>query len=215
MLKKNKKVMSRINGLFFRNPTIMCQLSIAPIILVGVSLSNAITLSLAMFLITTLTLVIVSIISYRIKEQYAIMTYLFISALIYIPTGFIIKKFFPANFESLGIYLPMVVINSIIIIRSRGFANKNKVYWVFLDSLVYVTVFFIEICLISIIREILGKGTIYGYNLNLPIQFPALLLPFSGFILIGLLAALMQMVYNNRKKVNIKSHKLKNKGGIE
>lgn len=201
--------MSRVNGLFFRNPTIMCQLSIAPIILVGISLSNAIVLSMAMSIITILTLVIVSIIGDRLKQQYATMIYLSISALIYIPTGFIIKKFFPANFESLGIYLPMVVINSIIIIRSRGFANKNKVYWVFLDSLVYVVVFFVEICLISVIREVLGNGTIYRYSLNLPIKFSALLLPFSGFILIGLLAALMQMLYNNRNNIHINNHKLK------
>lgn len=211
MSKINKKIISRVNGLFFRNPTIMCQLSIAPIILVGISLSNAVALSLAMFLITVPTLMFVSLIKNKIKPEIATMTYLLISSILYIPTGFIIKYMFPENFESLGIYLPMIVINSIIVIRSRGFANKNKVHWVLLDSLVYVTVFCIEICLISIIREVLGKSSIYGYKLNISINFPALSLPFSGFILIGLLAALMQVIYNNRKNINIKNKNINNK----
>ncbi|MBP0979153.1 MAG: hypothetical protein J6C55_00685 [Oscillospiraceae bacterium] len=212
MSRTNKKIISRINGLFFRNPTIMCQLSIAPIILVGVSLSNAVALSLAMFFVTVPTLICVSLIKNRLNPEVATMTYLLISALFYIPTGFFIKQIFPESLESLGIYLPMIVINSIIIIRSRGFANKNKVHWVFLDSLVYVIVFSIEICLISIIREVLGKGNLYGHKLNIFINFPALLLPFSGFILIGLLASLMQVIYNNRKKINIKKNiNLKNK----
>ena len=99
----------------------------------------------------------------------------------------------------------MLVINSIIIIRSRGFANKNKIHWVLLDSLVYVIVFSIETCLISIIREVLGKGTIYGIKLDIiDVNFPAILFPFSGFILIGLLAALMQIIYNNRKHLSRK-----------
>ena len=205
MSKTNKKIVSRINGLFFRDPTVMCQLSIAPIIFVGVSLSNAVALSLAMFLITVPTLVCVSLIGDRLRKEFALMIYLLISSLFYIPTGFIIKRLFHDNFESLGIYLPMLVINSIIIIRSRGFANKNKIHWVFLDSLVYVIVFSIETCLISIIREVLGKGTIYGVKINImDINFPALLLPFSGFILIGLLAALMQVIYNNRKHMSRK-----------
>ena len=210
MSRTNKKIISRINGLFFRNPTIMCQLSIAPIILVGVSLSNAVALSLAMFLVTVPTLICVSLIKNRLRQEVATMIYLLISALFYIPTGFTIRKIFPESFESLGIYLPMIVINSIIIIRSRGFANKNKVHWVFLDSLVYVIVFSIEICLISIVREVFGKSTVFGYKLNIAINFPALLLPFSGFILIGLLAALMQVIYNNRKKINIKYKKNNN-----
>lgn len=210
MSQTNKKLLSRISGLFFRNPTIMCQLSIAPIIVIGVSLYNALLISLAMFLVTTPTLMCVSLIGHKLKKQYTTMIYLLISSLFYVPTSFLIKTFFSDGIETLGIYLPMIVINSIIIIRSKGFANKNKIHWVFLDSLVYVIVFFIETCLISIIREVFGSGKIYGYDLNLTFTVPAFLLPFSGFILIGLLAAVMQIIYNNRSKY----YKNKNKKGL-
>ena len=182
MSQTNKKLLSRISGLFFRNPTIMCQLSIAPIIVIGVSLYNALLISLAMFLVKTPTLMCVSLIGHKLKKQYTTMIYLLISSLFYVPTSFLIKTFFSDGIETLGIYLPMIVINSIIIIRSKGFANKNKIHWVFLDSLVYVIVFFIE-------------------------TVPAFLLPFSGFILIGLLAAVMQIIYNNRSKYYKNKHK--------
>ncbi len=211
MSQTNQKILSRISGLFFRNPTIMCQLSIAPIIVIGVSLYNALVISLAMFLVTTPTLMCVSLIGQKLKKQYTTMIYLLISSLFYVPTSFLIKTFFSDRIETLGIYLPMIVINSIIIIRSKGFANKNKIHWVFLDSLVYVIVFFIETCLISIIREVVGSGKIYGYDLNLTFTVPAFLLPFSGFILIGLLAAVMQIIYNNRSKY----YKNKNKKGLK
>ena len=211
MSQTNQKILSRISGLFFRNPTIMCQLSIAPIIVIGVSLYNALVISLAMFLVTTPTLMCVSLIGQKLKKQYTTMIYLLISSLFYVPTSFLIKTFFSDIIETLGIYLPMIVINSIIIIRSKGFANKNKIHWVFLDSLVYVIVFSIETCLISIIREVVGSGKIYGYDLNLTFTVPAFLLPFSGFILIGLLAAVMQIIYNNRSKY----HKNKNKKGLK
>ena len=211
MSQTNQKILSRISGLFFRNPTIMCQLSIAPIIVIGVSLYNALVISLAMFLVTTPTLMCVSLIGQKLKKQYTTMIYLLISSLFYVPTSFLIKTFFSDRIETLGIYLPMIVINSIIIIRSKGFANKNKIHWVFLDSLVYVIVFFIETCLISIIREVVGSGKIYGYDLNLTFTVPAFLLPFSVFILIGLLAAFMQIIYNNRSKY----YKNKNKKGLK
>ncbi len=200
MTKNNKKVISSLSGTFFKNPTIMCQLSIAPIVLVGVSLSNALALSLAMFLITTPTLVIFSFIGGRLKKQYTTMVCLLISSLVYVPTGFLFKNCFSEQFELLGIFLPMLIINSIIIIKSRGLANKNKIYSVFLDSLVYVVAFSIETCLISIVREIFGKNMILGYKLNLPICFPSLLLPFSGFIFVGLFAAAMQVMYNLKQK---------------
>lgn len=195
-----KKTLSSMAETFLNKPTIMCQLSIAPIVLVGISLSNALSLSLAMFLITTPTLVIFNLIGNKLKKQYSTMICLLLSSLVYIFTGFLFKNYFPENFESLGIFLPMLVINSIIIIKSRTLTNKNKIHLVFLDSLVYVIMFSIETCLISIIREILGKNMILGYKLNLPISFPALLLPFSGFIFVGLFAALMQIICKSNQK---------------
>ena len=94
MSQTNQKILSRISGLFFRNPTIMCQLSIAPIIVIGVSLYNALVISLAMFLVTTPTLMCVSLIGQKLKKQYTTMIYLLISSLFYVPTSFLIKTFF-------------------------------------------------------------------------------------------------------------------------
>ena len=201
--KKEKKIhkkFSDISGVFFKNPTIMCQLSIAPIVLMGVSLSNALALSLAMFLITTPTLIIFSFIGNKLKKQYLTMASLLISSLVYIPVGLLFKNYFHQNFELLGIFLPMLVINSIIIIKSRGLINKIKITQVFLDSLVYVSVFSVETCLISIVREIFGKNMMFEHELNLPVEFPALAMPFSGFILVGIFAAIMQAVHNASQK---------------
>jgi Na+-translocating ferredoxin:NAD+ oxidoreductase RnfE subunit len=201
MSNTNKKLISRLSGLWFRNPLLMSQLSIAPIILVGISLKNALALSLTMAMISIPTLSIISIIGDRISRQYATIIYLLISTCIYIPTGLVIKYLFPDVINSLGIYLPMIVINSIILIRSRAFASKNKLGWVILDSSVYVIVFCIETCLISIVRELLGKGSIMDWDFGWEFTFPALLLPFSGFILVGLFAAIMQKIYNRKKNI--------------
>ena len=206
MLKKLIKIfISEFKNIFLNDPTALCQFSIAPIILVGISLSNAIALSLAIFLVTTLTLMTVNIIYKKLKDKFATMICLIISALFYIPVSFLIKFLFPDNFESLGIYLPMVVINSVIISKSRNFTKDYKFYLIFFNSLIYITFFTFEIIIISVIREILGKGSIYGFILNLNVKFPALLMPFTGFIFIGLLAALLQAIYNKKfKNINLK-----------
>ena len=147
----------------------------------------------------------VNIIYKKLKDKFATMICLIISALFYIPVSFLIKFLFPDNFESLGIYLPMVVINSVIISKSRNFTKDYKFYLIFFNSLIYITFFTFEIIIISVIREILGKGSIYGFILNLNVKFPALLMPFTGFIFIGLLAALLQAIYNKKfKNINVK-----------
>ena len=204
MINTHKKIFSRLKRLFLNNPTIMCQLSIAPMVLIGITLSNAISISVAMTLVTIPTLIIMSLIGNKLHKSISLVVCLLISSLIYIPTAYFMKIFFFSNVDSLGIYLPMTVINSIIIISSRNFMNNNKVLKSFFDSLVYVAVFCIEICLISVVREILWKGNIGNYNIDMSILFTSFSYPFMGFILIGLLAALIQMIYNNRSKLHFR-----------
>lgn len=204
----NHKYQSTYLNAFLQNPTFACQLSIAPIIIVGISIYNALILSFAMLCVTIPTLLIACLFGKKLSHPFSSIFFLFFSALFYIPTNLIIKLLFPDIFEALGIYLPMIVINSIIISRSTEFAIKNKFFPVLLDGFFYISFFTLEVSIISFIRELFGKSSFFNLKLNLPFSLPALLLPFSGFILIGLFAASLQALYLNFFK-NHRPHKSK------
>ena len=121
----------------------------------------------------------------------------------------LLKAFVPALSSSLGVFIPLIVVNCIILGRAEGFASKNSIGASALDGIFQGFGNMISLTIMSIIREFLGAGTFGGGILNggdgiqiLPEQFPIgmLTLPVGGFLVLGCLIALMQWALSRPKK---------------
>ncbi len=91
-----------------------------------------------------------------------------------------------------GIFLPLLVTNSLIVTKSETRFLKKKKLPMMLDVLCHTLGFYIVIMIVGIIRELFGNGSFLGHAVDLPVIFPVLMLPFGGFILVGFLAAAVQ-----------------------
>ena len=115
----------------------------------------------------------------------------------------LVRAYLPALNSSLGVYLPLIVVNCIILGRAEMFASKNKVFDSALDGLGMGLGFTLTLVLMGTIREILGNGSIFGLNLHLPIPpMIVFITPPGGFFVFGILmaAAAYLDLRKNRKK---------------
>ena len=114
--------------------------------------------------------------------------------MIFVPTAMLIDLIFEDALYTTGIFLPLLVANSLIVVKSESRFHKHNKGYMAVDVFSHTVGFFIVIVLIGLIREFFGSGTLFGVSVNQWVVAPALLMPFSGFILVGLLAALGNII---------------------
>ena len=131
---------------------------------------------------------------YAIRSYYGIILYTVIAALVYVPVICIELQIFPNEVKEIGIIMPLLIVNSLIVSKSElRFFRRTK--WKMLVEVVfYILGFDIAIIIFAFMREVLGTGSISGKILGIPLTFPVLIYPFGGFILLGLLAALFRKI---------------------
>lgn len=188
--RKNRKSMSAFDPIWYKNPVITYGLAIAPIVVVGNSLKNAVTLSVVMLFLVLPTFLISGLVKKRFKFIGRIALYVLITATIMVPILQIIHHSFPDIYDNMGVYLPLMVVNTLLLSKCRETAGNEKLGESFMDALASIVGFAIVICLVGAVRELLGSGTLWGLPIMTGLKIPAILLPFSGFLLIGMLAAL-------------------------
>ncbi len=195
---KHKSVMDKIDGLFLGNTVLERGLVVSPVIVAATTLQNSVILAIAYAVITFLTVFCTSFIPKRLPYTIRVIIYVIFASLVYIPTAWLLSLWMPYGVFSVGIFLPLLVANSLIVRKSetRFFAQKKPA--MLLDLLCSVAGFVWVICLVGAVREVLGNGTMLGVPV-LDWKIPGLLFPFAGFILIGFLAAVMQKLRNALK----------------
>ena len=182
------------DGIYKKNTVLVSGLVIAPVVFVANTLEKAIALVCAFSLITFLTILISSFIPKNIVYTIRIILYAFIAALVYVPVVSMEIQLFPKEVEAMGIMLPLLITNSLILSKTElRFYRKSKGKMI-IDVISYILGFDIAVIIIAFIREVFGTGTFSGKIIGIPLTFPILVYPFGGFILLGLFAAILRQI---------------------
>ncbi len=205
MKKKPSALAVLKNGVLDENPTFRLLLGMCPTLAITTAAINGIGMGLAATFVLVGSNVFVSLLRNFIPPKVRIPAFVVIIAAFVTIVQLVLKAFVPALDKALGIYIPLIVVNCIIIARSEAFAYKNGVGASFLDGIGMGVGFTIALVIVASIREILGNGTIFGAQLFGDNFLPAvgMVSPSGGFITLGLVIALINWIMARRKKKEV------------
>lgn len=188
-------------GIIKENPVLCLVLGTCPTLAVTTAASNAIGMGVAATLVLVCSNAVISLLRRFIPDKVRIPAYITIIAGFVTIVQMLVKAFAPAIDESLGIYLPLIVVNCIILGRAEMYASKNKVLPSVLDGLGMGVGFTAAMLLMGVIREFLGTGGVFGIPITSSLFDPVLIfiLPPGGFFVFGMLIALANKL-NGKKK---------------
>ena len=184
------------NGLLKENPTFVQLLGMCPTLAVTTSLKNGLGMGLSATAVLIASNVIISLLRKLIPDKIRIAAYIVVIATAVTLIEMLLNAYVPDLAESLGIFIPLIVVNCIILARAESFASKNSVGKSALDGLSMGLGFTIALCIISAVREILGAGTIWGIQLYGDVIQPASIITLApgGFIVLGIIVGAINAI---------------------
>jgi len=190
-------------GIFKKNPIFCLVLGLCPFLAVSTSLDNAIGMGAAATFVLLFSSIIISLIRKKIPDKIRIPIFITIIASFVTIASLFMQAYLPALNKALGIYVPLIVVNCIILGRAEAFASKNNTLKSTLDGLGMGIGFTLSLLLISFIREFLGTGSLrlFGISLiSIPIE-PAMvfILAPGALLVMGLLLGLFRHIGSKRK----------------
>ena len=199
-----------MDGLLYQNPVLVQVLGMCSTMAITTSFFNGLGMGVAVLIILTLSNVIISLIRKIVPDKIRIAMFIVVIAGFVTMVDLLIQAFLPDLATSLGVFIPLIVVNCIILGRAEAFSYKNGVAASFFDGIFQGIGYTLVLLAMCIIREFLGAGTFGGGLLGvdgkgimiLPSQYPIgmLTLPAGGFLVLGALIALMQWALNRPKK---------------
>ena len=206
-------------GLLTKNPVTVQLLGMCSTLAITTSLFNGIGMGVAVTIITICSNVLISALRKVIPNHIRIAAYITIIAGFVTVVDLLLQAFIPALSESLGVFIPLIVVNCIILGRAEGFASKNGVLASAVDGLCQGIGYTVALVIVCVIRELLGNGTFGGGLLGpggagiqiIPQPFPAmqLVMPVGGFIVLGFVIAGSQALMTYLEKKNKKKEAAK------
>ena len=197
-------------GLLTQNPVLVQVLGMCSTMAITTSFFNGLGMGLAVTVILTLSNVIISAIRKIVPDKIRIAMFIVVIAGFVTMVDLFLQAFVPALAASLGVFIPLIVVNCIILGRAEAFSYKNGVAASFFDGIFQGIGYTLVLLAMCIIRELLGAGTFGGGLLGaggkgiqiIPAQFPAgmLTLPVGGFLVLACLIAAMQWALSRPKK---------------
>jgi len=196
-----KAIQEFTKGIIKENPVFVMALGLCPTLAVSTSVQNAIGMGAAATFVLLCSNIFISLIKNFIPSKVRIPCYILVIASFVTIVDMVMEAYVPPLHKSLGIFIPLIVVNCIILGRAEAFASKNGVFKSMLDGLGMGLGFMLAIIVIAAIREILGVGTILDIRI-LPASYKpmiAAILPPGAFITIGLLMGLLNILQNKKK----------------
>lgn len=180
------------NGIIKENPALRLVLGTCPTLAVTTLAVNGIGMGLSATFVLICSGIAVSALRNVIPAKVRIPAYITIIAAFVTVLMMLVKAYLPSLNSSLGVYLPLIVVNCIILGRAEMFASKNKVLDSALDGLGMGLGFTLTLFLMGTIREVLGNGTFFGIDLHLPVEpMIVFITPPGGFFVFGVLMGLV------------------------
>jgi len=188
-----------LKGIIKENPTFVLALGLCPTLAVSVTVINGIGMGLAATFVLLGSNVIISLIKNIIPDRIRIPCFIVVIATFVTINELVMKAYSPVLDRALGIYVPLIVVNCIVLGRAEAYAQKQSVLNSLFDGLGMGVGFTLALILISAIREFLGAGTILGHNLIKGFE-PVFVLgmPSGALLLIGLLLGFFNVLKNRR-----------------
>ncbi|MBP5372869.1 MAG: electron transport complex subunit E [Clostridia bacterium] len=154
-----------LDGIIRQNPTLKLVLGTCPTLALTTAAMNGVGMGLAVIFVLACSNAIISLLRNVIPNKVRIPAYILIIATFVTIVRMVLNRFAPSIAKAMGTYLPLIVVNCIILGRAEAFASKNPVWDSFLDGIFMGLGFMIAITLMGAVREILGVGAIFGFTL--------------------------------------------------
>ncbi|MBQ9251792.1 MAG: electron transport complex subunit RsxE [Clostridia bacterium] len=201
MAKKQTFWSALLNGLLFENPTFVLMVGMCPTLAVTTAASNAIGMGLSTTVVLVCSNLFISLLRNMISEKIRIPAFIVVIASFVTIVEMVLKAYMPDLSATLGLYIPLIVVNCIIFARAEAFAFKNGPILALGDGLGMGLGFTVAITILASVREIFGAGTLFGMDLMGASYQPMAILtaPSGGFLTLGLLLIIVNMV---RKKLD-------------
>ena len=184
------------NGLLKENPTFVIVLGTCPTLAVTTAAINGIGMGAATTFVLVFSNLFIALLKNLIPDKVRIAAFIVVIATFVTIVDLVMKAYTPDLYKALGIFIPLIVVNCIILGRAEAFAQRNKVFPAILDGLGMGLGFTLALTLMGSIREILGNGSIFNYRLLNENASTILIfiLPPGAFVTYGLLIATMNRI---------------------
>lgn len=195
-----------LDGLFFKNPVLMQLLGMCATLAVTTSVTNAIGMGLTTTAVLICSNIFISLLRKFIPKEIRIASYIVIISGFVTAVQLLIKAYLPDLDKSLGLFIPLIVVNCIILARAESFASKNAVLPSAVDGLAMGLGFTFALILLASVRELIGSGSLAGIRILPEAYEPAIifLLPPGAFLMLGALIALMNKIMSTIRRHNEK-----------
>ena len=189
------------NGLIKENPTWVLILGMCPTLATTTSAINGMMMGLATTFVLLMSNIVISLLKSVIPDKVRIPAFIVIIATFVTIVQMVMQAFMPDMYETLGLFIPLIVVNCIVLGRAEAFASKNTVWHSLLDGLFMGLGFTWALTLLGMVRELLGTGCFFGISIIGGADGMLLMiLPAGGFICLGFLMALINHLRNRNVK---------------
>ena len=206
----NKCVERLYNGLVKENPTFVLMLGLCPTLAVTTSAINGVGMGLTTTVVLVMSNMLISMLRKIIPDSVRMPAFIVVVASFVTIVQFLLEGFIPSLYDSLGLYIPLIVVNCIILGRAESYASKNPVLPSIFDGIGMGLGFTIGLTSIGIVREVIGAGQIFGKQIMPSSYEPVtifILAPGAFFVLAGLVAIQNKVKRNaaNKGKETVKT----------
>lgn len=181
-------------GILKENPTFVLILGMCPTLGVTSSAINGMGMGVATMAVLIMSNIAISLIKGFIPDKVRIPAFIVVIASFVTIIEMLMKAYVPALYASLGVFIPLIVVNCVILGRAEAFASKNNALDSALDGLGICLGFTLSLTVIGIVREILGSGSIFGFNFAGDVMPLIFILAPGGFIVLGYLMVLFNKI---------------------
>jgi electron transport complex protein RnfE len=175
------------NGIFGENPVFRLALSLCPAVAVTSGVKNGFLMGVAVLFVMTMTNVTVSLLRNFISPKVRLPSYVFITATWVTVIDQVMAAYQRAVYKEMGLYIMLIVAFAIILSRAEMFASKNTLWPSFVDGVGMGLGFLLALCLLGVFRELLGKGSLWGFTILPSKPLLIMIMPTGGFFAMGLM----------------------------
>lgn len=186
-------------GLLDNNPTLVQLLGMCPTLATTTSVKNAFGMGLATTAVLVCSNLFISLLRKFIPKQVRIAAYIVVISGFVTAVELLMRAYFYSLYQSLGLFIPLIVVNCIILARAEAFASKNKPLPSIVDGLSMGLGFTFALALLGAVRELLGSGKLFGFQV-MPAAYEPItvfILPAGAFLTLGFLIAIVQKFRNS------------------
>ena len=186
----NSKLQLIVKGLVKDNPTFVLILGMCPTLATTTSAMNGLSMGLATLFVLVLSNMAISAIAPVVPDKVHIPVYIVVIATFVTLLQFLMQAFVPSVYATLGLFIPLIVVNCIVLGRAEAFANKNGIFDSALDGVGVGLGFPLSLTVIGMVREILGSGSVFGWKFIAGDGMLAFVMAPGAFLVLGYLMVL-------------------------